>query len=173
MENSDQLYQIAFSQLHGIGPVRARRILKLLAHPRDFFDFNLAALQQITSIPITQLEKTDRSGALLRAQGQLPYFEKENFSYHFITDSSYPSRLKQCDDAPLGLFYRGAQTDWQKLQQHKHGDEGQHWPHLLTYHSRNTHPLPISKDTEKGTLTTCRQIRPKGPPQNLSKNENT
>lgn len=114
MENSDQLYQIAFSQLHGIGPVRARRILKLLAHPRDFFDFNLAALQQITSIPITQLEKTDRTGALLRAQGQLPYFEKENFSYHFITDSSYPSRLKQCDDAPLGLFYRGAKTDWQK-----------------------------------------------------------
>ena len=114
MENSDHLYQIAFTQLHGIGPTRARRILKLLAHPRDFFQLNLSALQQTTSIPIVQLEKTDRSGALLRAQGQLPYFEKDNFSYHFITDTTYPSQLKQCVDAPLGLFYRGSQINWQK-----------------------------------------------------------
>ena len=114
MENSDHLYQIAFTQLHGIGPIRARRILKLLAHPRDFFQLNLSALQQTTSIPIVQLEKTDRTGALLRAQGQLPYFEKDHFSYHFITDPTYPAQLKQCVDAPLGLFYRGSQINWQK-----------------------------------------------------------
>lgn len=113
MEHSDQLYQIAFSQLHGIGPVRARRILKLLDHPRDFFELDLSALQQITSIPIAQLEKTDRTSAILKAQGQLPYFEKENLSYHFITDTTYPSRLRQCDDAPLGLFYRGKNPSWQ------------------------------------------------------------
>lgn len=114
MENSDHLYQIAFTQLHGIGPIRARRILKLLAHPRDFFQLNFSALQQTTSIPIVQLEKTDRTGALLRAQGQLPYFEKDHFSYHFITDPTYPAQLKQCMDAPLGLFYRGSQINWQK-----------------------------------------------------------
>lgn len=114
MEHSDKLYQIAFSQLHGIGPVRARRILKLLEHPRDFFLMNLNTLQQITSVPIAQLEKTDRSSALLRAQGQIPYLDNENLSYHFITDTSYPSRLKQCDDAPLGLFYRGIEPCWQK-----------------------------------------------------------
>ncbi len=114
MEHSDQLYQIAFSQLHGIGPVRARRILKLLEHPRDFFLMNLNALQQLTSVPIAQLEKTDRASALLRAQGQIPYLNNENLSYHFITDASYPTRLKHCDDAPLGLFYRGIEPNWQK-----------------------------------------------------------
>ena len=114
MEHSDQLYQIAFSQLHGIGPVRARRILKLLEHPRDFFLMNLNALQQLTSVPIAQLEKTDRASALLRAQGQIPYLINENLSYHFITDASYPTRLKHCDDAPLGLFYRGIEPNWQK-----------------------------------------------------------
>lgn len=114
MEHSEQLYQIAFSQLHGIGPVRARRILKLLDHPRDFFTLNLNALQQLTSIAISQLEKTDRNSALLRAQGQIPYLEKENLSYHFITDTTYPSRLLHCPDAPLGLFYRGSEPSWQK-----------------------------------------------------------
>jgi DNA processing protein len=114
MEHSDQLYQIAFSQLHGIGPVRARRILKLLEHPRDFFLMNLNALQQLTSVPIAQLEKTDRASALLRAQGQIPYLNNENLSYHFITDASYPTRLKHCADAPLGLFYRGIEPNWQK-----------------------------------------------------------
>ncbi|MEY4991841.1 MAG: hypothetical protein RI948_714 [Bacteroidota bacterium] len=114
MEHSDQLYQIAFSQLHGIGPVRARRILKLLSHPRDFFELNYAALQQITSIPIAQLEKTERTNALWRAQGQLSYLAHENLSYHFITDPTYPERLRHCSDAPLGLFYRGRETVWQQ-----------------------------------------------------------
>ena len=113
MEYSDQLYQIAFSQLYGIGPIRARRILKLLSHPRDFFELNYAALQQLTSIPIAQLEKTERTNALWRAQGQLPYLAHENLSYHFITDASYPTRLKHCDDAPIGLFYRGLEPNWQ------------------------------------------------------------
>lgn len=114
MEHSDKLYQIAFSQLHGIGPIRARRILKLLSHPRDFFELNYSALQQLTSIPIAQLEKTDRTNALCRAQGQLPYLANENLSYHFITDHTYPERLRHCSDAPLGLFYRGSETCWQK-----------------------------------------------------------
>ena len=113
MKNNDQLYQIAFSQLYGIGPIRARRILKLIAHPQDFFTMNLQVLQQITSIPISQLEKTDRSGALLRAQSQLPYLENEQLSYHFITDPSYPEKLRHCPDAPLGIFYRGHAVDWQ------------------------------------------------------------
>lgn len=113
MKNNDQLYQIAFSQLYGIGPIRARRILKLIAHPQDFFSMNLQVLQQITSIPISQLEKTDRSGALLRAQSQLPYLENEQLSYHFITDPSYPEKLRHCPDAPLGIFYRGHAVDWQ------------------------------------------------------------
>lgn len=114
MKNKDQLYQIAFTQLHGIGPIRARRLLKLLAHPKDFFDLNLTVLHQLTSIPIAQLEKTDRSGALLRAKSQLPYLENEQLSYHFITDPSYPEKLRHCPDAPLGIFYRGHPIDWQK-----------------------------------------------------------
>lgn len=113
MEHKLQLFQIAFSQLYGIGPIRARRILKLLEHPKDFFELNLNVLQQLTSIPIAQLEKTDRSGALLRAQSQLPFLAKENVSYHFISDASYPDKLKQCPDAPLGLFYRGQELQWQ------------------------------------------------------------
>jgi DNA processing protein len=114
MEHSDQLYQIAFSQLHGIGPIRARRILKLLNHPRDFFELNYSALHQLTSIPIAQLEKTERTNALWRAKGQLPYLANENLSYHFITDLSYPERLRHCSDAPLGLFYRGSAPSWQQ-----------------------------------------------------------
>jgi DNA processing protein len=114
MKNKDQLYQIAFTQLHGIGPIRARRLLKLLAHPKDFFDLNLTVLHQLTSIPIAQLEKTDRSGALLRAKSQLPYLENEQLSYHFITDPGYPEKLRHCPDAPLGIFYRGHAIDWQK-----------------------------------------------------------
>lgn len=113
MEHNQQLYQIAFSQLHGIGPIRSRRILKLLQQPQDFFDLDFKTLQQLTSIPIAQLEKTDRCGAMNRAQGQLPYLSNENVSYHFLSDETYPHKLRECPDAPLGLFFRGNQQNWQ------------------------------------------------------------
>jgi DNA processing protein len=112
MNQNDLLYKIAFTQLNGIGPIRARRILKILDNPADFFTMKIKELHQLTSIPLAQLERTDRNSALLRAQTQLPYFDNADLSYHFITDPTYPIKLRHCPDAPIGLFYRGNSPFW-------------------------------------------------------------
>ena len=39
--------------------------------------------------------------------------EKEGVNHLFYSDKHYPNRLKQCEDAPLNLFYKG-DIDWNK-----------------------------------------------------------
>ncbi|MFZ9658542.1 MAG: DNA-processing protein DprA, partial [Crocinitomicaceae bacterium] len=112
MMHPNYIYQIAFTQLYGIGPIRAKRLLKILDAPKAFFDLSMPELQQLTSISIKQLELANRTAALLAAQTQAPYLSAKDLHYFFTTDPAFPQQLKECPDAPLGLFYRGTTPTW-------------------------------------------------------------
>ena len=112
MMHPNYIYQIAFTQLYGIGPIRAKRLLKILDSPKDFFELSLQELQHKTSISLKQLELANRNAALLAAQAQEPYLNRSDLQYFFTSDAAFPKQLKECPDAPLGLFYRGTQPQW-------------------------------------------------------------
>ena len=112
MKQPNYIYQIAFTQLYGIGPIRAKRLLKILDSPEDFFELSLQELQLKTSISPKQLELANRNAALLAAQTQAPYLDRGDIQYFFTNDAAFPKQLKECDDAPLGLFYRGTLPQW-------------------------------------------------------------
>lgn len=116
MKHPPYIYQIAFTQLYGIGPVRAQRLLNLLPDPTDFFHMTLKELQQRTSISMKQLELANREAALLIAQTQQPYIENGQVSYFFTSEEEFPTQLKECPDAPIGLFYRGTTPTWNKAR---------------------------------------------------------
>lgn len=42
-----------------------------------------------------------------RAEEEMLFMQKHRIECLCINDTNYPSRMKQCDDAPLALFYRG------------------------------------------------------------------
>ena len=50
---------------------------------------------------------------MARAEQELKWMEKEGVNHLFYSDKHYPNRLKQCEDAPLNLFYKG-NIDWGK-----------------------------------------------------------
>ena len=50
----------------------------------------------------------DVSEPLRRAEAELKYDETHGITPLTMNDSRYPSRLRECDDAPLMLFYKGA-----------------------------------------------------------------
>ncbi len=114
MNNSDLLYKIAFSQLYGIGPARAQKILKKIEHPKDFFFLNFKELHRITEIPLQTLQNTNPKRALISAQAQLNFLNHYKVNYHFISDPLYPKRLRQCPDAPIGIFFRGCGPYWNR-----------------------------------------------------------
>jgi DNA processing protein len=45
--------------------------------------------------------------AMERAKREYEFIEKNNISCLLIGDEDYPSRLRECDDAPLMLFFKG------------------------------------------------------------------
>ena len=51
--------------------------------------------------------------AITRAKQELKWIEQEGINHLFYADIDYPMRLKQCEDAPLNLFYKG-NIDWGK-----------------------------------------------------------
>lgn len=108
MLNSNLLQQqIAVSFLQGIGPVRARLLLSKVPDLSCLFDYSLHELSALTGLSKTILKGMERKKALERAEQELPFIEKNDIQTYFVSDSLYPRRLKQCEDAPVMLYGRG------------------------------------------------------------------
>ncbi len=106
--NSDLIQQqIAVSLLQGIGPIRARRMLAKLPNIDTLFTASLKELEHLTGISQKILRKMNRQNALVLAKKEVEFVLKHNIQPYFLTDTTYPRRLKQCEDAPLMLYGKG------------------------------------------------------------------
>ena len=48
-----------------------------------------------------------RSNALQMAEKEMLFISRNNIKSLFLSDKAYPRRLKQCDDAPVVIYYKG------------------------------------------------------------------
>jgi len=101
------LEKVALSFLKGMGPVRVHAALAKLADPKDFFHLSLHDLKQLTGFTHLQLANMDRPNALISAEIELEACDKKGIVPLFFQDESYPRRLRQCPDAPIGLYQKG------------------------------------------------------------------
>ena len=102
-----QQYQIALQFLKGIGPIKARKLLNSTELLSDIFETDYNSLARNTGLPKASLVQMQREEALQMAKEHLKNIHYLGLQTHFITDSSYPRRLKNCEDAPLLLFSDG------------------------------------------------------------------
>lgn len=64
-------------------------------------------LEKIDGIGKSLINSILSTDALTRAEQELKWIEQEGINHLFYADKKYPMRLKQCEDAPLNLFYKG------------------------------------------------------------------
>ena len=102
-----ELYKISLGQLKGIGPSRATRILRKLSSLSDLFTQTDRELHLQTGVSLSILKEMNRGEALLTAEKQQSYNERNQITSHFFMDEDYPRRLRQCPDAPIVLFSKG------------------------------------------------------------------
>lgn len=107
MKNTELNYQIALTQLKGIGPIKARFLLSKIEEIQSLFHDSYTSLSKRTGITGSFLKQMNREKALEEAKKHVDYIEKQQIISHFYLDKSYPTRLKQCTDAPLLLFSKG------------------------------------------------------------------
>ena len=107
MNKSHEIYKIAFSNLHGIGPVRAAQIISKIGIADELFINSIKTIWQETGISKSILKAMKREEALELAENQYNYNLKHDIDSHFFLDKNYPRRLKQCGDPPIIIYSKG------------------------------------------------------------------
>lgn len=102
-------YKIALSMIQGIGDITAKKLLAYCGGLEEVFCAKKSSLQKIPGIGSHYASSVynNRKDALDQAEKEMRFIEKNKISTLFFLDDEYPSRLKNCIDGPVMLYYRG------------------------------------------------------------------
>lgn len=101
------LHQLALTFTKHIGDHLSKVLVSYCGSAEAVFEASPKKLTQIPGIGAKAIEQLKLPDALLRAEQELKFVEQNNIKVLFYTDAAYPKRLKQCDDAPALLYYKG------------------------------------------------------------------
>lgn len=99
--DNEALHTLALSTIKGLGTVGCRQLLEEYGSATEIFKQAPTLNERLKTI------FADTSLALKRAEEELNFCRKNNIRVLCYTQPDYPLRLKQCDDAPISLFYKG------------------------------------------------------------------
>ncbi|WP_075601893.1 DNA-processing protein DprA [Saccharicrinis aurantiacus] len=101
------LYKIALAHIKGVGPKLCRNIIAYLGSVEAVFSESSQALSKIPGVGIKTAEAITDPNVMHLAQKELDFIVNKDITTSFYLDSNYPSRLKQCEDAPIILYSKG------------------------------------------------------------------
>lgn len=108
MEDSDNLlHKIAISLIPGIGSVTVRNLIAYIGSVEGVFQEKEKNLLKIPGIGEVNAQKVTRQNVLERARREVDFILKNRIQTFFYLDENYPTRLKNCSDAPVILYFRG------------------------------------------------------------------
>ena len=109
--NQEIVYRIALIQLPGIGNVYAKLLTEYFKSARCLFKASKKELSEIPGIGnfllSTLLCTSLKNKAIERAKYEIEFAEKHDISIFSYDDNNYPVKLKECNDGPFILYYKG------------------------------------------------------------------
>ncbi len=110
-------HQIAFSLLPGIGPVSARNLLAFFGSSEKVFTVKAQHLKEVSGIGTHFADNIlkNRQVALEQAEEEMRFIEANEIQTLSFFDKDYPQKLKQCQDAPMLLYYLGNRPHWNDI----------------------------------------------------------
>lgn len=108
MSRSRLIHRIAFASLKGINRILANELLaRTGGSEEDFFRLTEAQLASITGHKNRIFDNAYRNTLLEKATREADFIAAHSIKPLYYTDSDYPQRLTDCDDAPLMLYSAG------------------------------------------------------------------
>lgn len=109
MENKQELlYQIGITLIPKIGSINAKKLIAYTGSPEAVFREKSSRLEKIPGIGRHIASLITKSDVLGRAEDEIRFIETHELSWAYYMDISYPERLKECEDGPLLIFYKGS-----------------------------------------------------------------
>ena len=107
MTQDEQICSLALTRIPGLGLTGAFRLVSSLGSATRVFEHRKELSQLVPGVSEKIITALNNSEAFRRAEQELTFCEKNHIRCLTLNDEGYPSRLRECDDAPLALFYRG------------------------------------------------------------------
>ncbi len=105
--SQDKLYQIALTLLPNVGSVLAKNIIAYCGSAEAVFKTSKSKLEKIPGIGSDRAEGIASADVLKEAEKELKFVQDYRITILFFTDKDYPHRLKNCNDSPVILYYKG------------------------------------------------------------------
>lgn len=104
----EQIYSIALTMVPGIGHIGAKHLIDGMGNAVDVFRLRKEIPERIPEVSQRVIEALDCPQAVLRAEQEYEFIRKNRISCLSFHDEAYPSRLRECEDAPVVLFFKGS-----------------------------------------------------------------
>lgn len=106
--SEEQLHSIALTLIPGIGRVGAKRLVEGMRSAVDVFRRRAELPSLFPDIGPRVLKALDCPEAFARAEREMEFLSRNHVRCLTWNDADYPSRLRECADAPVALFYKGS-----------------------------------------------------------------
>ena len=90
---NDLIYKIALSLIKGVGDVTAKKLISHCGSAEMVFKENKKFLEKIPSINKKTIEFINSKEALVRADKEIKFMEKNGINHLFYTDKDYPNKF--------------------------------------------------------------------------------
>ena len=108
MSSIDLTYQIGLTLLDGVGDVLAKNLVAYCGSAEQVFKTNKAQLEKIPGIGSYTSNAIFKSNSVLeRAEKEVKFIHDNAIQALFFTNKNFPQRLKNCNDSPVMLYYKG------------------------------------------------------------------
>ncbi|RVU90953.1 DNA-processing protein DprA [Flavobacterium columnare] len=107
MLHTDLFYALALLNTEGVGDIIAKRLILNCGSAEEVFKAKPTHLAKIEGIGTTLIQNLKKSSSFIKAEKEQKFLLKESINVWYFQDSLYPTRLKECYDAPILLFTTG------------------------------------------------------------------
>ncbi|OKZ06685.1 MAG: DNA protecting protein DprA [Bacteroides oleiciplenus] len=115
MNNDERICSIALTLCPGIGHIGAKRLIEGMGSAAEVFCRRHELPELLPGVAPAVVAALDNPAAFLRAEREMDFVEKNRLTCLTLKDEAYPSRLRECEDAPVMLFFKG-NVDFNRLR---------------------------------------------------------
>ena len=107
MTEEEIISLIALTKIQGLGHISAKNLLNIVGNAGKIFRERKNLREIVPGISERILNALDNPEAFTWAEKEFLFAEKNHINCISIDDKTYPSRLRECDDAPVLLYFKG------------------------------------------------------------------